>query len=494
MIKFFLLGLLSMQLGIAFAHAGEAEKYRPNIVIIIADDLGWNDVGYNGSEIATPNLDKLANEGVILNRFYAQPTCTPTRAALMTGKSPLRLGVTYAIGHANKKGLPLEERTLAQFFQEAGYQTALFGKWHLGHASRDYWPTSRGFDYFYGNLLGGIGYYTHVHSHRVDWQRNGETVREEGYTEHLLTDDLTRAIEERDPKKPMFLIASYNVPHLPNEAPEKSIKRYRKIDDPHRRVHAAMTHELDIAIGKVVKTLEKENMLENTLIWFMSDNGGLNPGSFPKPQIGMFLQLQDWYGAPLPLDGLEFFRSNILDGGSDNTPLRSGKGSVYDGGARVPALVYWKGSLEPNESNQMITAQDVLPTLLAAANIEVSDPAFDGLQQWSALSENAETPIADYFMQTGSGEAAYRYPWKLIAFSDGRRELYNVEDDPSETNDVSGAQPEMVANLIEALSEIPRGESVSILPTDQEFMRSFMQDPDIFGGEETLPSYTEIAH
>ena len=171
-----LLGLVAL----LAAQTALAAENLPNVVIILADDLGWNDVGYHGSEIATPRLDALAAEGVVLDRFYAQPSCSPTRAALMTGKTPMRLGVLSPISKNNPSGLPLTEKLLPQYFRDAGYQTFLSGKWHLGHRRRDYLPTSRGFDHFYGHLTGGIGYWDHVQGGGLDWQRNGTTLREEG--------------------------------------------------------------------------------------------------------------------------------------------------------------------------------------------------------------------------------------------------------------------------------------------------------------------------
>ena len=146
----------------------------PNILLILADDLGWNDVGYHGSEIKTPNIDRIVNTGIELDRFYVQPTCSPTRAALMTGKSPMRLGINRPISKNQQLGLPLEETILPQYLARSGYQSLMVGKWHLGHYSPDYFPQSRGFEHFYGNLTGGIGYWDHNHGGGHDWQRNGE--------------------------------------------------------------------------------------------------------------------------------------------------------------------------------------------------------------------------------------------------------------------------------------------------------------------------------
>ena len=268
--------------------AGEQPLY-PNIVIIMADDLGWNDVGFNGSEIRTPNLDRLAAEGVVLNRFYAQPTCSPTRAALMTGQSPLRLGVLAPMSKNMQNGLPLSERILPQYLQDAGYHTALLGKWHLGGNRRPYHPNNRGFDYVYGNLHGGIGYWDHVHGGGYDLQRNGKTVREEGYVTDLIAEEAVRVIAERDIARPLFLMASFNAPHLPNEAPEAAISSYSDIPDPRRRVHAAMVSQFDAAVGEIVTALEAEGLIDNTIIWFLSDNGGLIPAPAarqPVPRAG----------------------------------------------------------------------------------------------------------------------------------------------------------------------------------------------------------------
>ncbi|MBT5560447.1 MAG: sulfatase-like hydrolase/transferase, partial [Proteobacteria bacterium] len=252
----------------------------PNVVFIIADDLGFNDVGYNGSEIRTPRLDAMANEGLQLDRFYAHPVCSPTRAALMTGQSPTRLGVIRPISKIEKKGLPLDRTILPQFFSEAGYQTLMVGKWHLGHARTEYLPTSRGFEHFYGHVTGGIGFWDKVHGGGYDWQRNGTTVREDGYTTHLIADEAVQLIEDRDTARPLFLYAAFNAPHLPNEAPEETINSYPDIENINRRTHAAMVTELDTAVGRIIDALGAADMLDNTIVWFISDNGGLIPGLY----------------------------------------------------------------------------------------------------------------------------------------------------------------------------------------------------------------------
>jgi arylsulfatase A-like enzyme len=448
---------------------------RPNI---LADDLGWRDVGYHGSEIATPRLDRLAAEGVVLDRFYVQPSCSPTRAALMTGKAPLRLGVVSPLSKNNPTGLPLGERLLPEHLRDAGYQTFLTGKWHLGHRHRDYLPTARGFDHFYGHATGGIGYWDHVHGGGLDWQRNGETLREEGYSTRLIADEAVRLIETRDPGRPFFLYASFNAPHLPNEAPPETIERYRDIESPHRRVHAAMVSELDRAIGRLVDTLEGEGILDQTLIWFMSDNGGLNPESFPPSILKLAKRLESWLGKPQPLIALEFLRVNALEGGADNTPYREGKQSVHEGGVRVPSLVYWRGRLAPHHSLQMVTVQDVLPTLLAAIDVDGPPEGLDGADRWPSIEIDTETHTPDYVTQARGDLAYYRYPWKLIQRGSGSLELYHLGDDPTEQENLAGKEGTLVETLASALDAFPRGAVVN------RPLWQVVWDPDFFGGEE----------
>lgn len=463
-----------------------SESNAPNIVIILADDMGWNDVGYHGSEIRTPHIDQLAAEGLELDRFYAQPSCSPTRAALLTGKSPQSLGIYSPLSKLNPTGLPLTEKLMPEYFRDAGYQTFLVGKWHLGFREPAYRPTARGFDHFYGHLTGGIGFWDHVHGGGLDWQRNGETLREEGYSTHLLAAEIDQLIIQRDHSKPMFLYAAFNAPHLPNEAPEEAIAQYAHIKDPNRRVHAAMVSELDNAIGQVLATLEEQGMLDNTLIWFMSDNGGLNPAANPEAMVNWSKRLDDWFGSPIPITLLEFMRTNVLDGGSDNRPFRKGKQSIYEGGARVPAVVYWKGKLSSSQSEQMLTVQDVLPTLLGAVDRNEPSVNFDGANQWLHLSSGVEGQEPDYLINGRDGEALYRYPWKLLALNSGEMELYRLDVDPTESIDLSKQLPEKIAELQKALEQYPRRKSVHI-PTWRAMM-----DMDFFGGQEDRAPWSEI--
>jgi arylsulfatase A-like enzyme len=471
---------------VSAGEAAAAVDRLPNVVIILADDLGFNDVGYHGSEISTPRLDQLAARGAVLERFYAQPTCSPTRTSLMTGKSAIRLGVMTPMSKNTPTGLPLTERLLPDYFSAAGYQTFMTGKWHLGYAKRAYLPTSRGFDHFYGHVTGGIGYWDHVHGGGLDWQRNGETLREEGYSTHLIADEAIRLIESRDPAKPMLLYASFNAPHLPNEAPPQAIERYEHIDNPYRRTHAAMVSELDTAIGRLVDALAAQNMLDDTLIWFMSDNGGLNPAAVSDGFRTWSIRLENWFGAPLPSQFLEFVRVNALEGGADNRPYRKGKMSVYEGGVRVPSFISWPGRITPGRIVKMITVQDVLPTTLSAAGLDPVDADVDGADQWPSIAMRGEAPTPDYVIHASDGDALYRFPWKLIALNSGEVELYQIEEDPTEQSDLAAIEPERVAELHDALAAAPRGESIH-LP-----MYRVVWDPDFFGGEEDREPWADI--
>jgi len=486
-----MVGLSSCQTSSTTAASGRslmssnrtAPLSHPNIVIILADDMGWRDVGYHGSEIKTPNIDALAAKGVILDRYYAQPSCSPTRSALMTGRSPMRLGVVQPLSKLAPTGLPLSEKLLPQYLKEANYQTVLTGKWHLGGRQRAYLPNQRGFDQFYGSLNGGIGYWDHVHGGGLDWQRNGKTLREEGYSTDLIASEAIKLLQGRDKRRPLMLYAAFGAPHLPNEAPEAAIAQYADIKNPYRRGHAAMVTELDSAIGRLVETLKSEGMLDNTIIWFMSDNGGLiasPPPSFTA--LGQQIaKMEAAAGTKLTPRFMEFLRVNNIEGGSDNLPLKGAKATVYEGAARVPSFVYWQGKLSPKTSAQMITAQDVLPTLMQGAGLKV--PArLDGRSMWPALTKAKALPVSDYVIQASKGlaqdEAYYRYPWKLVRIDGAPEALYNVETDPSETTDLAVRHPERVKSLSSALTAFPRGPSVQVS------MKDAILDPDFFGGKE----------
>jgi arylsulfatase A-like enzyme len=251
---------LSLVAALLFGAAGAApdSDTKPNIVVILADDLGNADLGYRGSDIKTPNIDKLASDGVRLESFYGMPVCTPSRAELMTGRYAMRYGLQTLVSHTY--GLPTDERTLPQALQEAGYQTAMVGKWHLGHADKKYWPQNRGFDHFYGNLVGEVDYFTKERGGLVDWQRDGKFFREDGYYTTLIGNEAVSIIENHDTSKPLFLYVASLAPHAPYQAPKEAVDAYKDVaGDEMRHTYDAMITELDTQVGRIVVALKKEN-------------------------------------------------------------------------------------------------------------------------------------------------------------------------------------------------------------------------------------------
>jgi len=475
-------------MGLALGSAPAAARPPlPHILLIVADDLGWRDVGYHGSEIETPHIDRIAREGLELDRFYAQPSCSPTRTALMTGKSPLRLGIDRPISKNERTGLPLDETILPQRLGRLGYRSLMVGKWHLGHYRPEYLPLARGFEHFYGNVTGGVGYWDHNHGGGHDWQRNGVTLREEGYTTHLVADEATRLVAAHDPAEPLFLYAAFQAPHLPNEAPDAAIARYSSIEDENRRVHAAMVSELDEAIGRVLGAFDARGMLDDTLVFFASDNGGATPAAAPPAARAVMGRLADWFGRPLPVAGAELLAVNVLDGGSDNRPLSKGKGSVAEGGVRVPAALWWPGQIEGGTDTGFMTASDVLPTLLDAIGEQRSIPDdLDGRSIWPALREGHELARPDYIVRGVEGLALYRPPWKLVDPDDPK--LYDVYEDPGEERDVAGEHPSLVAEMAAAAHAWPRGTGA----LDRSLIQIFW-DPDSFGGPEDREPWADAA-
>jgi arylsulfatase A-like enzyme len=258
-----------------------AAQPRPNIVFIMADDLGNADLGYRGGQVKTPNIDKLAKDGVRLESFYGQQVCTPSRAALMTGRYPMRLGLqTLVIFPSHTYGLPLDERTLPQALRDAGYETWMVGKWHLGHADRKFWPQNRGFEHFYGNVMGEVDYNTRQRGGVIDWQRNGTFLREDGYYTTLIGNEAVKLIDQYDGKKPFFLYVASLAPHAPYQAPQSYQDRYKDVPDTARRTYMAMISALDDEVGRIVGALAKKGVLDKTIILFASDNGGAVSGMF----------------------------------------------------------------------------------------------------------------------------------------------------------------------------------------------------------------------
>ena len=413
---------------------------KPHIVYVVADDLGWKDVGFNGSDIRTPNLDRLAQQGARLQQFYAQPMCTPSRAALMTGRYPHRYGLqTIVIPSAGRYGLATDEWLLPQALKEAGYRTEIVGKWHLGHADRAFWPRQRGFDYQYGPLLGEIDYFTHSAHGTRDWFRDNEPVVEKGYVTRLLGADAVRRIDGHDPKVPLFLYLAFTAPHAPYQAPEEDLAKYAHVADPSRRAYAAMTTVMDEEIGRVLAALERKGMRGDTIVVFQSDNGG--------PRSAKFTGEVDMSHATIP---------------ADNGPWRDGKGMLYEGGTRVAGLVNWPGRVKAGlVVDEPLHVVDMYPTLarLAGASTAKCKP-LDGVEAWKTISEGAPSPRAEVVYDVEPFRAALRQgEWKLVwqTTLPSRTELFDLKNDPSETKDVAAAHPEKVAALKRRVEELARG-------------------------------------
>tara|TARA_B100001059_G_C17822231_1_gene579038 strand:+ start:377 stop:1828 length:1452 start_codon:yes stop_codon:yes gene_type:complete len=442
-------------------------RSNTNIVILLVDDLGWGDVGYHDPQVVTPNIDAIATHGVELDRFYVNPTCSPTRASLLTGQFSTTHGVNGPIQWHSKEGLPLEWQTLPGYLKRAGYQTHLVGKWHLGNASTAYWPQQRGFDTFYGHLNGGVGYFDHVFSGGLDWQKDGVTLREEGYTTQLIQDAAIDLIENRSVEdEPLFLFVSFNAIHTPIEEPQGASAEHQG-----RATLLNMISSLDSAVGKILDSLMQQPWGKDTVIIFASDNGG----SSPKPWL------------------IEMLIPPLRDGYSSNGVLKQGKGSVFEGGIRVPAAIWWPNKLESDKPlSEVVHIADLLPTLLDFMELEV--PNVDGRSLKGVLLEGSPLNPHPFVVANFGSEAMIDWPWKIVRegslpitpewLKSDTWYLYNIESDPSEIVDVQENFPERFERMRSNLLHMPRRESVQF-STDQSW--------DTFGGEETRAPWADAA-
>ena len=445
---------------------------KPNILHIVADDLGWADVGFNGcKDIPTPNLDALAADGARLSNFYAQPMCTPTRAALMTGRYPFRYGLqTAVIPSVSDYGLDTSEYLMPQCLKTAGYHTAIIGKWHLGHADRKFWPKQRGFDYQYGAMIGELDYFTHSEHGVLDWFRDNEPVKEEGYTTNLIGDDAVRYLNAQKADQPFYLYLTFNAPHTPYQAPQEYIDRHQDIADPTRRTYAGMVHCLDDNIGRVIDALEKKGLRDNTLILFHSDNGGTRNAMF----AGV---MADMSKIKIPCD---------------NGPHRDGKGSLYEGATRVCAFANWPGKIKPGVVDGFIHVVDLYPTLagLAGASTAPCKP-LDGLDVWPTLAEGRPSPRQEIIHNVEPFRAAMRQgDWKLLwrTFLPSSVELYDLSQDPSETTNLAAQHPEKVAQFQQRLDSLAKEAAKPLFLVDQ-----FKVIQKNMKGEPILPSDEDFA-
>jgi len=416
--------LLACLAGCATPPRATTKAPPPNIVVFLADDLGWKDVGFHGSEIATPHIDALAAAGTRLEAFYVQPVCSPTRAALMTGRYPIRTGLQVGVIRPFAQyGLALDELMLPIALQRAGYRTAICGKWHLGTITPDYLPTRRGFDHQYGHYLGMIDYFTHERDGSKDWNRDDRPLDEEGYTTNLITAEAARLIRAHDRSQPLFLYVAFNAPHTPLQAPQEYLDRYAQIAKPSRRKFSAMVTCLDDGIGEVLAALDEQGMRDDTLVLFTSDNGG--------PPA------------------------------ADNGPLRGRKASIYEGGTRVPTVVCWPGVVPAGaQVDEPLHIVDLFPTLIgrAGGTTEGSKP-LDGKDAWATITAGAPSPHDDILLNVNGRAGAvragdYKLVWHRGPADPDRRpnaprgyQLYDLRTDIGERHDLSQEKPDVLAAM-----------------------------------------------
>jgi len=435
----------------------------PNVVIFLADDLGWADVGFRGGPIDTPAIDRLAREGVELGRFYTTPICSPTRAALMTARDPMRLGVAYAVIMPwSNNGIHPDEHFMPESFQAAGYQTAIIGKWHLGHAQETYHPNRRGFDHFFGHLNTEVGYFPPFKNQGgKDFQQNGQSIpddaiAEDAYESFVLADEAVRFIEDRDKSRPFFLYMPFIAPHTPLDAPDDLKAKYKDLEDDRlptrsrntdrsrqiakltlrpsaRPMYAAVVDAMDQAIGRVLDAIDEQGIADDTIVLFFSDNGG----------------------------------AAYATGGADNVPLRGGKGDTFEGGIRVVSLLRWPGHLEAGSHyDEILSVMDVFPTLAAAAGVEPGAwRTLDGRNAWPAIQSGEAVPLDDYLFF--ASETPLRGSFHLTAFDDDWKlvqeieqgflsaevtnHLFQIDNDPHERNNLAAQHPDVVARMSDAI-------------------------------------------
>jgi arylsulfatase A-like enzyme len=405
-------------------------RRRPNIIVILTDDLGYADLSFQGSkDIRSPNIDRIAHGGVrFTSGLVSHPFCSPSRAGLMTGRYQQRFGHENnpIYDPANETaGLPLKELTLPQLLGSAGYATGLVGKWHLGASPRHH-PLKRGFSEMFG-FIGGLHDYFNADKNAtgnerlIPLERNGQPVEPTGY----LTDTLNReadAFVRQHRSDPFFLYLAYNAPHTPVQASEKYLDRFPNIEDKKRRTYAGMISAVDDGVGTLLATLKELKLEQDTLIFFLNDNGG-----------------------PVGVNG------------SRNDPLRAGKLSLCEGGIRVPFAACWPGRLPAGKTfPQPVISLDILPTALAAAGIQPPPTLkLDGVNLLPYLmGQDRTTPHPRLFWRTGGGVsyAVREGRYKLVKAGDAP-ELYDVETDVSETRNLATVQPEVLNRLLTSFQQ-----------------------------------------
>ena len=412
----------------ATLRATDAGIQKPNIVVFLADDMNWHYPGFNGGPCETPNLDRLAKEGTRLTRFYVHSVCSPTRAAFLTGRYPFHNGMEERSHGNDVAGMLPDERTLAQALKQTGYDTALIGKWHLGNWYQRQLPLQRGFDHHYGLYGALISYNGKTRGLWYDWHRDGETIREDGYTTDLFAREFDRLMAARNNDRPFFYYVAFNAMHSPYDAPSSLVEKYRKrtgmapgagkIAPPQE---LATLESMDTAIGKMIAAMKAKGVLDNTLIVFFNDNGGAN----------------------------------------ENSPFRGGKGSTYEGGVRVPCIIHWPGHVPANKTvDGMVHVTDLYPTLLKLAGGSLDQPLpLDGMDMWDVFTGRKPSPrmeVVHNLPNGGRGEmgemSICRGSWKLVG-----KELYDLSNDPGEKSDLAAMHPEIYIKLNDRIQQLVAG-------------------------------------
>jgi arylsulfatase B len=441
---------------------------KPNIIIILADDLGWGDVGFHGSNIKTPNIDKLAHEGVILNRYYTAPVCSPTRAGLLTGRYPNRYGLRQTvIPPWSGFGLDVTEEYIPQMLKEAGYvNRAVLGKWHLGHAKREFLPLQRGFTHFYGHYNGAIDYFTHKREGELDWHDDESASYDKGYTTDLIADEAMKCIRKYSSQSPFFIYVAFNAPHGPLQAKTEDLLQYGfdsskpkfgkmagyedtdgygaigKGNDA-RQTYAAMVTNLDRGIGRILNTLKELGIDENTLVIFQSDNGA-------APNEG---------GTSGELRGLKF--------------------QEWEGGVRAPAIVKWPAAFKGGRTVEQVMGYiDIAPTLREIAGVK-SSPAkpYDGLSMLAIWKGQKKVMERNLYLGYGS---IVNNQWKLVRANSGSEKmtesadlLFEINKDPSEKNNVIDANPGVYKKMVKLVSEYDAIKAENVVPPYAEGRKGF---------------------
>lgn len=423
--------------GTVNAQTGQGPSQTPNILIIIPDDLGWSDVGYNGSDIRTPNIDRLAQTGIRLDQHYVLPTCTPTRVGLITGRYPSRYGV---LGPDYGEVIYQGERTLASILAESGYSTSIVGKWHMG--SPPHTPRAYGFRNSYGYLDGQIDPYTHAYkTGRNSWHRNDILFHEEGHATDLITAEAIRIVEaEKD--NPFFLYVAYSVPHYPLQEPEMWTAQYDHLNlNPSRKAFAASVTHMDDGIGRILEALDRTGQRKNTLILFISDNGGQQAWQSNQEYGGQYAD-----------------KPHMVLG--NNFPLRGWKGDLYEGGIRVPAVANWQGHLSPGVHPDPVHVTDWLPALSHVAKASLGKHEPDGRNIWPELTGDASAdPDREMYWKTPKMSAVRQGPWKLVVHQGGGTpELYDLENDFRETNNLAAKEPERIQALLTVMNKFQKDD------------------------------------